>query len=80
SLGLDPIDEDEFAYEFRLQTVQRCLKAVGTFSFQSVNRGKSYFIPYIKPMFEIVLRALTELQQFPVLRSVVEQQLKVADF
>ena len=80
SLGLDPIDEDEFAYEFRLQTVQRCLKAVGTFSFQSVNRGKSYFIPYIKPMFEIVLRALTELQQFSVLRSVVEQQLKVADF
>jgi len=80
SLGLDPIDEDEFAYEFRLQTVQRCLKAVGTFSFQSVNRGKSYFIPYIKPMFEIVLRALTELQQFSVLRSVVEQQLKLADF
>ena len=30
------------------QTVQRCLKAVGTFSYQSVNRGKTYFLPYIK--------------------------------
>jgi len=78
-LGLEPLDYHEFAYEFRLQTVQRCLKAVGTFSFQSVNRGKTYFLPFIKPMFEIVLRALSELEQFPVLTSVVHKQLENSD-
>jgi len=78
-LGLEPLDYHEFAYEFRLQTVQRCLKAVGTFSFQSVNRGKTYFLPFIKPMFEIVLRALSELERFPVLTSVVRKQLESND-
>jgi aminoglycoside/choline kinase family phosphotransferase len=66
-LGLESVDEEEFAHEFRLQTIQRCLKAVGTFSFQSVNRGKTYFVPFIKPMFLIVLRALSNLDQFPAL-------------
>src|SRR5829696_2419272 len=70
-IGLEPIDEEEFAGEFRLQTIQRCLKASGTFSFQSVNRGKTYFIPFIEPMFRIVLRALGFLDRFPTLREVL---------
>ena len=74
-LSLNPIDEKEFAEEFRLQTIQRCLKAVGTFSFQSVNRGKTYFVPFIKPMFQIVLRALENLERFPALRTVIRQQI-----
>lgn len=74
-LGLDDLDEREFADEFRLQTIQRCLKAIGTFSFQSVNRGKSYFVPYIKPMFQIVLRALCNIDSFKTLRKVVEAEL-----
>lgn len=75
-VGLGEIDEREFADEFRLQTIQRCLKAIGTFSFQSVNRGKTYFVPFIKPMFEIVLRALEHLGQFPALRKVVEAEIE----
>src|SRR5260370_39214483 len=39
-LGLAPYDPDEFAREFRLMTVQRCLKACGTFSFQTGVRGR----------------------------------------
>jgi aminoglycoside/choline kinase family phosphotransferase len=74
-LGLEMIDEDDFAHEFRLQTVQRCLKAIGTFSYQSVNRGKTYFIPYIRPMFEIVYRALVNVQRFPNLQRIVAEQL-----
>lgn len=73
-LGLDRLDEQAFATEFRLQTVQRCLKAVGTFSYQSVNRGKTYFVPFIKPMFEIVLRALDNLDSFPVMREVLRRE------
>ncbi len=72
--GLPRLDESEFAYEFRLQTIQRCLKAAGTFSFQSINRGKTYFIPFIEPMFKIVFRALGNLDRFPVLRNILEDQ------
>ena len=74
-LNLPAVDEDDFTYEFRLQTVQRCLKAIGTFSFQSVNRGKTYFLPYIKPMFEIVHRALSNMDRFPELSSIIEEQI-----
>jgi N-acetylmuramate 1-kinase len=74
--GLPELDEADFAYEFRLQTVQRCLKAIGTFSFQSVNRGKTYFIPFIRPMFEIVLRALANLDRFPHLRVTISNELE----
>jgi aminoglycoside/choline kinase family phosphotransferase len=76
SLGLEPISEEDLTYEFRLQTIQRCLKANGTFSFQSVNRGKTYFLPFIRPMFEIVLRAANNLDRFPVLREIVTRELQ----
>ena len=74
-LGLKTISENDFAYEFRLQTIQRCLKAIGTFSFQSATRGKIYFIPFIKPMFEIVLRAAENLQKFPNLQRIIKSQI-----
>ena len=74
-VSLEPIDEAAFAEEFRLQTIQRCLKAIGTFSFQSVNRGKTYFVPFIKPMFEIVLRAVENLDRFPTLRRIIEREI-----
>lgn len=75
SVGLEQIGEAEFAEEFRLQTIQRCLKAVGTFSYQSVNRGKTYFIPFIKPMLEIVSRAVGNLDRFPTLNNLLSEQI-----
>jgi N-acetylmuramate 1-kinase len=74
-LGLEKIKFDEFDKEFRLQTIQRCLKAIGTFSFQSVNRGKTYFIPYIKPMFLIVRQAAENLNSFPVLQNTITKAI-----
>ncbi len=74
-IGLEPIDETAFAEEFRLQTIQRCLKAVGTFSYQSVYRGKSYFVPFIRPMFQIVLRTVENLGRFPVLRKTLIDEI-----
>jgi aminoglycoside/choline kinase family phosphotransferase len=75
-LGLQTIDEQAFAEEFRLQTIQRCLKAIGTFSYQSVNRGKTYFVPFIRPMFLIVLRALDNLERFPAMRTVIAREVR----
>jgi len=74
-LGLEKIGEAEFAEEFRLQTIQRCLKAIGTFSFQSVNRGKMHFVPFIKPMFQIVLRAAENLDRFPNLQRIIREHI-----
>ena len=76
-LGLPELDDEEFANEFRLQTIQRCLKAVGTFSFQSANRGKTYFLPFIRPMFQIVGRALERLDRFPLIRDLVAAELEM---
>src|SRR5439155_26742420 len=75
NLSLDALDADSFTYEFRLQTIQRCLKATGTFSYQSVNRGKTYFVPFIKPMFHIVLRAADNLDRFPMLRKILRREI-----
>lgn len=74
-IGLQHIGEADFAHEFRLQTIQRCLKAVGTFSFQSVNRGKTHFVPFMKPMFQIVFRAVENLDRFPTLKKILSIQI-----
>ncbi len=74
-IGLEPIALGEFQQEFRLQTVQRCLKAVGTFSYQSAVRGKTYFIPFIKPLFQIVLNAINDMGRFPDLAGIVQDQI-----
>lgn len=74
-LGMKDLEENAFGYEFRFQTIQRCLKAAGTFSFQAANRGKTHFIPFIQPMFAIALRAAENLGRFPVLRSVLNDEI-----
>lgn len=73
--ALRPIDAQAFAEEFRLQAIQRCLKAIGTFSFQSVNRGKTYFVPFIEPMFRIVLRAIVNLGRYPAIARMVANEI-----
>ncbi len=75
SIGLEKIDEAEFAEEFRLQTIQRCLKAIGTFSYQSAKRYKTHFDQYIIPMFRIVLRACENLDRFPNLQRLIGVQI-----
>ena len=72
-LDLEKIEFDDFDYEFDLMTVQRCLKAVGTFSFQSVNRGKTRFVQYIVPMLGVVSAACGRLQRFPVLQKIIKE-------
>ncbi|MEP6569245.1 MAG: phosphotransferase [Acidobacteriota bacterium] len=74
-LGLEALDPDEIAKEFRLMTIQRGLKAVGTFSYQTAicNRGSIYehFIP---PTLCIVLQAADWLDRFPVLRRMLRER------
>jgi aminoglycoside/choline kinase family phosphotransferase len=80
SRGLEDVDPDDFAYEFRLMTVQRCLKAVGTFSFQTAvaGRGETY-AQFINPMLEIVVQAADWLGRFPLLRLTLRERLSGAE-
>lgn len=74
-IGLAKIDAEDFAHEFRLQTIQRCLKAIGTFSYQTVVRGKTNYVQYIKPMFRVVLLSAEKLNQFPYLQQIIRKNL-----
>jgi len=71
-LGLPALDPDEVAREFRLMTIQRGLKAIGTFSYQTAvcNRGSSYE-HFIQPTLAIVLQAADWLERFPALRRIL---------
>ena len=74
--GLDALDPDEFAREFRLMSVQRGLKAVGTFSYQTAvcGRGATYG-QFIRPTFQIVLQAAEWLGRFPALRRAITERM-----
>ena len=75
-LGLSSLDPDQFASEFRLMTVQRGLKATGTFSYQTAVSGRgATYEPFINPMLEIVLQAADWLQTFPTLRRMISSRL-----
>ena len=74
-LGLEALDPDEIATEFRLMTIQRGLKAIGTFSYQTAvcNRGPVYE-QFIQPTLAIVLQAADWLDRFPVLRRMIRER------
>lgn len=74
--GLSPIDPDDFAREFRLMTIQRGLKATGTFSCQTAvfGRGAAYE-RFIQPTLQIVLQAAEWLERFPTLRRMIKERI-----
>lgn len=71
-LGLGVIDPDDFAREFRLMTIQRGLKAIGTFSYQTAVAGRgAVYEQFIHPTLQIVLQAADWLDRFPTLRQLL---------
>ena len=74
-LGLEMINPADFAAEFDLQAIQRCLKAAGTFSYQSTFRAKTHFIPFIKPMLQIAARSARNLEKFSNLQRIIGNEL-----
>jgi N-acetylmuramate 1-kinase len=75
-LGLGVIDPDEFAREFRLMTIQRGLKAIGTFSYQTAVAGRGpVYEQFIQPTLRIVLQAADWLDRFPTLRQLLRARI-----
>jgi aminoglycoside/choline kinase family phosphotransferase len=75
-LGMEALDPDEVAQEFRLMTIQRGLKATGTFSYQTAvcSRG-SVYEQFIEPTLLIVLQAADWLDRFPALRRMIRERV-----
>ena len=75
-LGLGAIDPDDFALEFRLMTIQRGLKATGTFSYQTAIAGRSaVYEHFVQPTLQIVLQAVEWLDRFPTLRRMLRERI-----
>ncbi|HJZ79581.1 MAG TPA: phosphotransferase [Pyrinomonadaceae bacterium] len=75
SHGLEAIDPDDFGREFRLMTIQRGLKAIGTFSCQTAVYGRgAFYEKHIRPTFLIVLQAAEWLERFPVLQRMIRER------
>lgn len=73
--GLKSFDIGDLAAEFDLMTIQRGLKAVGTFSFQTarMNRAATY-AKYITPTLETVSEAAVRLKRFPKMRELISER------
>jgi N-acetylmuramate 1-kinase len=74
--GLPAIDPDDFVKEFRLMTIQRGLKAIGTFSYQTAVCGRgAFYEKHIRPTLMIVLQAAEWLERFPVLQRMINERM-----
>jgi hypothetical protein len=69
------LDPEQFDREFRLQAIQRCLKAVGTFSYQTAARGKSAYRGFIRPMLAVAADAARSLDKFPALVDFLDGEI-----
>ncbi|HLO00578.1 MAG TPA: phosphotransferase [Pyrinomonadaceae bacterium] len=77
ALGLEALDPDEVAQEFRLMTIQRGLKATGTFSYQTAVSGRgAAYEHFIQPTLNIVVLAAEWLDRFPALRRMLRERIK----
>lgn len=75
NLGLPALELADFHYEFHLMTVQRQLKAIGTFSYQTGVMGRGeYYEKYIRSSVATVLRAMNKpgMKEYPALRQKLE--------
>jgi aminoglycoside/choline kinase family phosphotransferase len=63
--------EQDFRPRFDLMALQRNLKALGTFGFQTTARGNPVYIQYIPRTLRYVRRNLEQLPQFARLRELL---------
>jgi aminoglycoside/choline kinase family phosphotransferase len=66
------IGVDDFRTELDLMTVQRMLKAVGTYASQAAANNPIY-VPYIKPALERALAAMEKLGRFKATCALLER-------
>lgn len=66
-------DESEFRKELDLMTVQRTLKAVGTYSFQAAMKDNLVYVQYIAPALDRAIAAMQRIDRFNRTRALLEE-------
>ncbi len=69
-------DDREFRRRFDLMALQRNLKALGTFGFQTTARGNTVYIQYIPRTLNSVRANLAKYERFEPLRSLLAEHLE----
>lgn len=67
-------DPEGFRREYDLMTVQRALKAVGTYAYQAAALNNQVYVGYIRPAINSALSALSRLSRFDGLRAQIERR------
>ena len=75
TLGLE--DVEEFRKELELMTVQRMLKAIGTYSSQAAVANNPVYIPYIEPAIERASQSMSALGRFDTTRALLERTRRI---
>ena len=76
--GAPAVDARRFRRQFQLTTIQRLLKALGTFGYQAGALGRESYRAYIPGTLERVAAALKTIPEFPYIRGLVEAQVTAA--
>jgi hypothetical protein len=71
SMTLD--DVNEFRDEMELMTIQRMLKAIGTYSYQAAIAKNHAYVHYIEPAIDAAVRSAEALDRFKRIRALLEQ-------
>ena len=74
--GASAADDEDFRRRFDLMALQRNLKALGTFGFQTTSRGNPVYIQYIPRTLSFVRANLASYERFGRLRELLAEQLE----
>jgi aminoglycoside/choline kinase family phosphotransferase len=69
-------DDQEFRRRFDLMAIQRNLKALGTFGYQTISRGNTVYIQYIPRTLNYVRANLERYARFARLRELLAAHLE----
>ncbi len=70
--GAPAVDVLQFRRQFHLTSIQRLLKALGTFGYQAGALGREAYRAYIPGTLERVAAALKTIPEFPYIRALVD--------
>jgi aminoglycoside/choline kinase family phosphotransferase len=64
---------EEFRQELHLMTIQRMLKAIGTYAYQAAVMKNQTYVSYIEPAAKSALASIAALGRFDTTRSLIEK-------
>lgn len=71
--SLPIVSLEEFRHELHLMTVQRMLKAIGTYAYQAAVVKNDVYVGYIEPAAQAALASMQALGRFDTTRALIEK-------